>query len=316
MVRSPDGDTSFFDIKAGVLQGDTIAPYIFIICLDYVLRNSADSNKELGFTLSEARSRRYPAETITDADYADDIALMTDTISDATYLLHHIEKTAKEIGLYINANKTEFISYNQEGIIHSLEGKNIKSVQDFTYLGSNIASTERDIDIRIGKAWGALNGLNTIWKSSLPDNLKREFFCAVVESVLTYGATTWTLTKRMELKLDGTYTRMLRAALNIPWQHHPTKKQLYAHLPPITESIRERRLRFAGHCWRNKEELASKVLLWKPRHGVTSVGRPTRTYVDQLADDIGCLPEELPAVMQDRDGWKKRVRKFRASSTG
>ena len=101
MVRSPDGNTTFFYIKAGVLQGDTLAPYIFIICLDYVLRNSADSNKELGFTLSKACSKRYPAETITDADYADDIALMSDNIQDATYLLHNIENTAKEIGIYI-----------------------------------------------------------------------------------------------------------------------------------------------------------------------------------------------------------------------
>ena len=315
MVRSPDRDTIFFDIKAGVLQGDTLAPYIFIICLDYVLRNSADSNKELGFTLSKARSKRYPAETITDVDYADDIALMSDNIQDATYLLHNIENTAKEIGLYINAKKTEFISYNHQGTIQTVEGENIKSVLDFTYLGSNIASTEKDINIRIKKAWGAINSLNTIWKSTLTQKLKRDFFRAVVESVLTYGATTWTLTKKMESKLDGTYTRMLRAALNIPWQIHPTKKQLYGHLPPITVSIRERRLRFVGHCWRSKEEVVSKVLLWKPKHGTTSSGRPTRTYIDQLADDTGCLPEELATAMLDRDGWKKRVLN-RASSTG
>ena len=63
-VRSPDGDTEYFDIVAGVLQGDTLAPYIFIICLDYVLRTSIDKIKENGFELTKKRSRRYPATTI------------------------------------------------------------------------------------------------------------------------------------------------------------------------------------------------------------------------------------------------------------
>ncbi len=75
-VRSPDEDADYLDIVAGVLQGDTLAPYLFIICLDYVLRTSIDLMKENGFKLAKERSRRYPAQTITDADYADDIALL------------------------------------------------------------------------------------------------------------------------------------------------------------------------------------------------------------------------------------------------
>ena len=69
-VCSPDGDTDFFDIVAGVLQGDT---YLFIVCLDYVLRTSIDLMKENGFKLVKERSRRYPTQTITDMEYADDI---------------------------------------------------------------------------------------------------------------------------------------------------------------------------------------------------------------------------------------------------
>ena len=74
-VRSPDEDTEYFDIVAGVLQGDTLAPYLFIICLDYVLRTSIDKIRENGFELTKKRSRKYPAKTITDADYTDDIAI-------------------------------------------------------------------------------------------------------------------------------------------------------------------------------------------------------------------------------------------------
>ena len=94
--------------------------------------------------------------------------------------------------------------------------------------------------------------------------MKRCFFQAAVVSILLYGCTTWMLTKRLEKKLDGNYTRMLRAILNKFWRQHPTKHQLYDHLPPITKTIQVRRTRHAGHCRRSKDELISDVLLWTP----------------------------------------------------
>ena len=317
MVRSPDGDTDFFDIIAGVLQGDTLAPYIFIICLDYVLRKALDQNAELGFTLSEAKSRRYPAVKITDVDYADDLALLTNNIQDATTLLHKIEEAASEIGLYINAKKTEYIVINLENNTFEIRDSNgdlIKAVTDFKYLGSYIAFTEKDVEIRIGKAWGALNQLDTIWKSTLPIKLKRNFFRAAVETVLTYGSPTWTLTTALESKLDGAYTRMLRAALNVSWKEHKTNAELYDGIPPITETIRMQRMRFAGHVWRNKNELASDTLLWQPTHGKQNPGRPKRTFIDQLTDDTGCKAQELKTAMDDKLEWRRRVMQCRASS--
>ena len=128
-------------------------------------------------------------------------------------------------------------------------------------------STEKDIETRFTKAWTAINRLSTIWKSDLTDKMKRSFFQAAVTSILLYGCTTWTLTKRLEKKLDGNYTRMLRAILNKSWQQHPTRHQLYGHLPPITKSIQVRRTRHAGHCWRSRDELIRDVLLWIPTHG-------------------------------------------------
>ena len=96
--------------------------------------------------------------------------------------------------------------------------------------------------------------------------MKRSFFQAAVTSILLYGCTTWTLTKRLEKKLDGNYTRMLRAILNKSWRQHPTRHQLYGHLPPITKTIQVKRTRHAGHCWRSRNELISDVLLWTPTH--------------------------------------------------
>ena len=97
-VRSPDGDTEFFNIIARLLQGDTLAPYLFIIVLDYVLRN-LDQNKTLGFTLRKQLSRRYPAEMLTDADFADDLVLLSNKIGNTEKLLKILENAAASVGL-------------------------------------------------------------------------------------------------------------------------------------------------------------------------------------------------------------------------
>ena len=144
--------------------------------------------------------------------------------------------------------------------------------------------------------------------------MKRSFFQAAVTSILLYGCTTWTLTKRLEKKLDGNYTRMLRAILNKSWQQHPTRHQLYGHLPPITKTIQVKRTRHAGHCWRSRDELIRDVLLWIPTHGRAKAGRPARTYIQQLCEDTGCCPENLPRAMNDREEWRERVRDIRATS--
>ena len=108
---------------------------------------------------------------------------------------------------------------------------------------------------------------------------------------------------------------MLRAILNKSWRQHPTKHQLYGHLPPITKTIQVRRTRHAGHCWRSRDELISDVLLWTPTYGRTKAGRPARTYIQQLCEDTGCSPEDLPEAMNDREKWLERVRDICATST-
>ena len=147
--------------------------------------------------------------------------------------------------------------YNQTGNITILDGASLKLVDKCAYLGSSVSSTEKDIDTRLTKAWTAIDRLSIIWKSDLTDRMKRSFFRAAVVSILLYGCTMWTLTKRLEKKLDGNYTRMLRAILNKSWRQHPTRHQLYCHLPPITKTIQVRRTRHAGHCWRSKDKLIS-----------------------------------------------------------
>ena len=108
---------------------------------------------------------------------------------------------------------------------------------------------------------------------------------------------------------------MLRAILNKSWRQHPTRHQLYGHLPPITKTIQVRRTRHAGHCWRSRDDLIRDVLLWTPTHGGAKVGRPARTYIQQPCEDTGYCPEDLPKAMTDREKWRERFRDIRATST-
>ena len=197
--------------------------------------------------------------------------------------------------------------YNQTGDIPTLDGTHFKLLDKFTYLGSNVSSTEEGINTRLTKAWTAIDRLSIIWKSDLTDKMKHSFFQAAVVSILQYGCTTWTLTKRLEKKLDDNYIRMLRAILNKSWRQHPTRHQLYGHLPPITKTIQVRRTRHAGHCLRSSNELISDVLLWTPTYDRAKAGRPARTYIQQLCEDTGCGPEDLPEAMYDREKWRERV---------
>ena len=115
--------------------------------------------------------------------------------------------------------------------------------------------------------------------------MKRSFFQAAVVSILLCGCTTWTRTKRLEKKLDGNDTRMLRAILNKSRRQHPTKHQLYGHLPPIKKTIQVRQTRHAGHCWRSRDKLISDVFLWTLTYGRAKAGRPARTCIQQLCED-------------------------------
>ena len=231
------------------------------------LRTSIDKIKENGFKLTKERNRRYPAKTITDADYADDVAHLANAPTQAEPLLHSLERAARGIGPHVNAHKTEYICFNQRGDIFTLNGSTLKLGDKFTYQGSRVSSTETDIGTPLAKAWTAIDSLSVIWKSDLTDKMNRSFFQEAVVSILLYGCTTLTLTKRIEKKLDGSYTRMLPAILNKYWRHHPKKQQLYGYLPTITKSIKIRLTRHTGHCWRSRDVFIGDILMWTPSHG-------------------------------------------------
>ena len=157
--------------------------------------------------------------------------------------------------------------------------------------------------MRLTKAWAAIDRLSVIWTSDLTDKIKRSFFQVAAVSILLYGCATWMLNKRIDKKHDSNHTRKWRAILNKTWRQRSTKQQLYGHLPSITKTIKVWRTRHAVHCWRNREELITDVLLWTPLHGPAKAGRPAWTYIKLLCSDTGWNREDLPEAMND---WVKR----------
>ena len=132
------------------------------LALNNLQRMICHKTQPYNFMLAKARSRRRPARTITDANYAD-IALLANTPAQA----HNLERAAGGISLHVNTGKTEFMCFNQRSEISTRNGRSLKLVDKFPYLGSSISSTENDITTRIEKAWTAIDSLSVIWKSEL-----------------------------------------------------------------------------------------------------------------------------------------------------
>ena len=250
-VRSPDGNTDFFDIVAGVLRGDTFALYLFIIYLDNILRTSIDPMKENGFTPKKARSRRRQTMLI--------ILLLANTHIKPGSQLHSLEQGAGGIGLHVNSEKTKYTSFNHEGDISTLKDGSLKLVDKFTYLGSSVSSTESDINMRQAKAWSAIDRLSIIWKSDLSDKIKGNFFKAAIVSILLYGCTTWTLkktyTEKIKRELHKKATRYIEQILGAT-----SHKIVAPILPSISKTTQVRWTRHAENCGRSKDELISNVL--------------------------------------------------------
>ncbi|KAJ8342490.1 hypothetical protein SKAU_G00324180 [Synaphobranchus kaupii] len=248
---------------------------------------------------------------LTDLDYADDISLISDRVEKAQELLTRVERECVKVGLGLNAKKTEVIAYNTPDHLplRTTGDTALREVSDFKYLGSWVNSTEQDLRVRKALAWKALNGMASVWKSNLPREAKLHFFDATVEAVLLYGCECWTLKPSLQKSLDGCYTRMLRAALNIDQNAHVNNMRLYGGRPRLSEKIAARRMRLAGHCHRHRELPASKLVLWEPSpgRGRRSRGRPTPTFVDILKKDVGAeTTGEIAGCMEDRVGWRRR----------
>ena len=330
---APDKFTDFISLSVGVLQGDTLAPYLFVIVLDWVL-SSAIVVDDLGIQLTRRIGTRTrttkPASYLTDLDFADDIMLTSDSAAKAQSMLSAIEATALKVGLRINLSKTEFLLVGAwtEPVTISLASGSIKQVSDFKYLGSWLMDCSKDFEVRKALAWNAAIKLVKIWKNNhIKEEIKYNLFRACVESTLLYNATTWTMTKTLEKKLDGCYRRLLRYSLGLVWTDRVRNVDLALKYPmEASVFLQERRLRLAGHCFRSKQPVSQLLfwdhslemydpqqvrntkgkLVWQRQCSASAGG--SGNYTKLLMRELGMEVEEIKNSMSNREEWRKRIK--------
>ena len=158
----------------------------------------------------------------------------------------------------------------------------------------------------------ACNDMYKIWKSKLARRIKIEIFRATIEPILLYGSETWTLSRKLEKRLDGTYTRLLMRAQHISWGRHASVSDIYGNLLHVSALVRSRRVQFAGHCFRAKSETISSLLLWKPRSDKAR-GRKL-SFPEVISRDTSIRTEDLGTAMLDRNVWRGIVGSMTATT--
>uniref|UniRef100_A0A1I8IUA0 Reverse transcriptase domain-containing protein n=1 Tax=Macrostomum lignano TaxID=282301 RepID=A0A1I8IUA0_9PLAT len=296
-VSTPDGLSDFFETSSGVLQGDTLAPFLFILVLDWVLRTALPSNDD-GFLLRRRVGRRQPERRLSVLGYADDLALLSSTVEGAQRQLDRLVAVAASVGLVVNTQKTVVLCVpdDTEAAIFCRgadgQASELPRCQQFVYLGGLVPDVREDLRRRRGLAWAAFRSIRSVLQSeALPDRQRAALFQAVIETVLLYNAETWTLTDSLEAQVDAAHAGLLRAAFKIG-NERVTNTALYhrAGLARPSDLLRRRRLQLAGHVIRAEAycpEPVQEVLLLTLQAPYRRGQARTRRYVDCLLADAG-----------------------------
>lgn len=306
-----------FNVTTGVLQGDVLAPYLFII-VDYVLKVSIST--EHGFEHQRRKSSRSPARMIADLDYADDIAILESSVKRAMELVQRTSDKASLVGLLINEDKTECMVLNQAGAEQMVvNGKCLKRVENFKYLGALMASVESEINNRLALAWAVFWKLKKVWMSThVTERLKINIFGTAVVAILLYGCECWPLTKSLEGQINSFATQCYRIMLGINLaQQHISNAELLARVrqPHLVVAVRRRQLRWLGHVLRRGENEPARIFaLYQPEegHGTAKQGKPKTTWCQYIArilepHRVGLSAQNIAELAKDRSGWRKIV---------
>lgn len=252
-VQTCHGPTDEFVTRSGVLQGDTLAPLLFIVVVDYVLRRCLQDCDS--FLLSQRRSSRHPAVPLPALAYADDIALLCRDPDAAQRALTRLSEEGARVGLQINARKTEVlhVGFDTATPLSLPSGEIVTQCLDFRYLGCLVLSPEAIIADRRAQAWRASHLLRKFFSSTARDDSKVRLFRAAVEPILLYGLEAVPMTETRERSLDALYRGLLRNALGIHYPQKITTSELTARTgaPALRLTLRRRRQRLLGHCLRS-----------------------------------------------------------------
>ena len=302
-------------ITRGVRQGDALACLLFNIALEKVIRDSGIQTRGTIFF-----------KTVQILAYADDIDLMARTTSGLSEALLNLEKSARNMGLAINQEKTVYMYSGKDTILHqnlAVGNYVFKRVDSFKYLGTMINKMNNrsvEVNARLTMANRAYYGLQNHLKSRIISrNTKTLLYKTLIRPVLTYGAETWVLSKQDEHRLSIFERKILRKIYGPvmdrgSWRIR-TNQELYQLCGEndIVKFCKLSRLRWAGHVIRqDDDDLSRRVLLSEPG-GKRPRGRPRLRWEDGVEEDVarlGCRNWKVAAL--NRKGWRKLLKEAEA----
>ncbi len=268
-VRVGNTESSSFSTTTGILQGDTLAPFIFIVVLDWVLRMTY-KEKEGAFTVDNNCS-------IACLCFADDIGQLNDNLKSAIKMLNELAFYGKMVGLKVNRDKTEYITIPFDPTASfPFEDGYLVQTADFKYLGSFVWDCQKDFKIRRGYAWAAASRLQKLSHSNLSQTLKRRVFTCIVEAILLYGTETYAMSTTLSSTVDACH-----------WPAKVSNNELYRGLSRCSAIIQKRRLRLFGHSFRHpKENTAGAILNSKLKQKYRLGGHRRCTYIKTIEADL------------------------------
>ena len=294
-----------FTVSTGVLQGDTLAPFLFVIVLDYVLQQTHPDN-------GLRTHRDDPNVALPDLDFADDIVLLDSREDLASRHLRDLVHAANTVGLTLNYQKSKLMYCNctpSHPLPH--EFHNMDMVIDFKYLGSRIASSQEDLKQRRAIAWSKFWQLNKVWRSeAITLKLKLRLFDSLILSILMYGAEAWSLTQRMKKQLNAFGTSCYRVMLGIRRTDRVTNARVLQQTQRnnISDKLVQQQLRTLGHWLRRPDgEIIQRYALYTTQEGRGRRGRPPLTYVKNIRAILNMDEAEIRTMAADRDGWRTHV---------
>ena len=291
-----------FTVNTGVLQGDTLAPFLFVVVLDYVLRQ----------THPDCGLRTHPDVTLPDLDFADDIVLLDPEENRAGRHFRDLVHAARAVGLAVNYQKTKLMYCNciPSQPTHD-DLRQIDIVTDFKYLGSRIVSSLEDFRQRKAIAWNKFWQLSNVWRSKTIDiTLKLRLFDSLILSILLYGAEAWSLTQRMKKQLNAFGTSCYRVMLGIRRidrvsNAHVLQKTKRSN---ISDKLLQQQLRTLGHWLRRPDgENIKRYALYTTNQGRGRRGRPPHTYVKNILSLLNMDEAEIRTLAANRDEWRTLV---------
>ena len=313
-VRNKGEFSEFFNVLTGVMQGDVLAPYLFIIVMDYILNRAA---KNHGVFTHARTSTRCPERVLNELAFADDIANLASSIPAAQEQLNSLCNEAKTVGLHINTDKTKYTTYNiNDTTPLYCDNKPLKVNENFKYLGSHMKDSSADITARRGKALGAFWSMKKLWDNdTLPLHLKLKIFKTSVLSIFLYSCETWIIGAHEEQLINSLATKCYRYILHINQeQQHISNEDLLnlVNEGQLIFEVQKRQLKKLGHYLRKPDDsLANKYALYVPTHWKRSVGRQISSYVEYISNTINSQirpsENEIRQCASDRKSWTSMI---------